>query len=323
MKNISLKASSLVVAVLATVLLIYSVPGTYEHPLATIVNKVNLIKSTSSPRIIFVGGSEVLVGVNSEMVYRRFGRTVVNMAVYGGFGISDMLHLVEPHVGKGDIVVIIPEYGVLNGDFNSDDVSNKWIFLLSPRYAFEKIYCSNGKLAFLAGDISDLLQCKIEGMWGELWMGKNPFIDGAAAYARRSNRFGDLMKNWEYVPAEKLAGRGYLLQPDPIKPVIIRTLNDFYSAAAKGNAAVYLSFSGFPAGEYERNRAVIESMADQLRKSLGFPVLGSPADTIFPYEYFSNTIYHLRFEGRDKRTAILIGAMEKAKIQPAGTKGVR
>ncbi len=323
MKNIVLKACSLVIAVLLTVILLFAAPGTYEHPLATIVNKVNLIRSTSPPRIIFVGGSEVLVGINSEMIHRRFGRAVVNMAVYGGFGISDMLHLIEPHVGKGDIIVIIPEYGVLKGDFDSDDFSNKWIFLQSPKYAFEKIYCLNGKLEFLVGDISDLLQCKIEGMWGELWKGKNPFIDGAAAYARRSNRFGDLMKNWEFVPAEKLAGRGRLLRPDPIKPVIIRTLNDFYFAAAKRDAAVYLSFSGFPVGEYELNRAVIESMADQLRKSLRFPVLGSPADTIFPYEYFSNTIYHLRFEGRDRRTAILAGSMEKVKIQPSGANGRR
>ena len=323
MKTVLLKAFSLIIAVPLTVILFIAAPGTYEHPLATIINKVSMIRSTTPPRIILVGGSEVLVGVNSEMIYRKFGRTVVNMAVYGGFGISDMLHLVGPRIGRGDIIVIIPEYSVFKRSFDSEDICYKWILLADPRYALEKIYLGQGRYPSLVADVSDLLQCKIEGMWGMLWKGRNPFTDGAAAYERRSNRFGDLMKNWEYVPAEKLGDRGQVFSHGPIDPAIIRTLNDFHAAAARKGASVYLAFSGFPEGEYRLNHDEIESMADQLRKSLGFPVLGAPSDTLFPYEMFSNTIYHLRFEGRDRRTAALVRNMEKANIKPPGRSDAR
>jgi hypothetical protein len=323
MKNVLLKASSLLLAVLLTVILFLFAPGTYEHPLATIINKVALVESTAPPRIIFIGGSSVLVGINSEMVSRHFCLPVVNMAVYGGYGISDMLHLLAPRIGRGDIVVIIPEYHVLKGSFDSEDVCDKWILLMSPAYAMKKIYFGHGNLQSLTGDISDLLQCKIEGMWGELWKARNPFTNSAAAYDRRSNRFGDLMKNWQFVPAEKLGARGQLFPPGPLNAIVFNTLNDFNNLAARRGASVYFNFCGFPAGEYQLNRAVIEDMADQLRHSLRFAVIGSPTDTLYPYEMFADTVYHLRFEGRDRRTATLIAVMEKAGIRPAGGAGAR
>lgn len=139
----------------------------------------------------------------------------------------------------------------------------------------------------------------------------------AVSYDKRSNRHGDLLQNWEYFPTEKLAGYGGILPSRKIRESLFRDLNDFAAYTLGRKAEVFMTFSSFPEPEYKRNMQTIEDMVRECHERLQLKILGTPEDFLFPYNYFSNSIYHLRFEGRDIRTATLIRRMEQAGITAA------
>ena len=79
----------------------------YEH------KKERLISSRGKPRLIILGGSGTFFGIDSELLEKQLGFTVVNAGVHAGLGLNATLNLFIQEIQSGDQVVIIPEYGML------------------------------------------------------------------------------------------------------------------------------------------------------------------------------------------------------------------
>ena len=75
--------------------------------------KHTLLRESPGPRIIFVGGSNLLFGLDSPTVYRDTGYHPVNMGVQGGLRLDYLLNEVEPHVRSGDVVLLALEHPLL------------------------------------------------------------------------------------------------------------------------------------------------------------------------------------------------------------------
>lgn len=317
MKMLLLKAAGLVAAVLLTLAVFFMIPGAYENPLATIINKLDHLKKTAPPRILLTGGSEVFIGVNSAMMHRETGMNLANMGLYVGFGVRDILHFIRPEVSAGDIIIMIPDYYTLEKKgVASDDFTHKWLLLLSPRYALVNVYTEQKRLMDLPGDISDLFMCKMEGMWKTLWKGKNMFFNGVAFFRESTNEFGDPVRGFKILPRDRLSGFGHEFPVKRVSPDLIRELKDFADYARSRGAKVYYSFPAYPDGEYLRNRAGIDAMTDECLGKTGITPLGTPSDFTFPYECFSDTIHHLRNECRDTRTKKLVEFLKNAGAVP-------
>src|SRR4026209_2444686 len=86
----------------------YSLSG-LEYQAVTI-DKHNLLDKQLSPRIIFVGGSNVAQGIDSNAVQQSLGLNPVNMGLDAGLGLDFMLNEVKDSVRTGDVIVIAPEY---------------------------------------------------------------------------------------------------------------------------------------------------------------------------------------------------------------------
>ena len=80
-----------------------------EYESAT-VDKHNLLSHQPSPRIIFVGGSNVGWGLDSNAFLERLGLNPVNMGLDADLGLDFMLNEVKESVRTGDVIVISPEY---------------------------------------------------------------------------------------------------------------------------------------------------------------------------------------------------------------------
>lgn len=315
MKKLIIKTTSLIAAVTLTVVIFFVIPGAYDNPLASFVNKMHRLKQTASPKIVLVGGSDVIIGINSPLINKELGYHVVNMGLYGAFGIRHMLHLIGPYIHAGDVVIILADHEALQYDLVTDDFSAKWIFLLSPCFGLKDIYLKQNKLQALPGDIADILLSKVAGMWKTLWSGGNIFEDGAASYSKRCNVHGDLMVNWTTLPKEQLQFYGDVLTNTKMTDRVFEILNGFNAMAAARGARVFLSYSSYPDGEFQRNREQILSREKQLHERLQFGILGTPQDFLFPYGYFTNSIFHLNADGRDIRTRKLIELLRKEGIQ--------
>ena len=73
--------------------------------------KCKLLEETESPRVIFVGGSNLAFGLDSQRIKDSLDINVVNYGLHAGIGLKFMLDDVATYVQEGDILVIAPEYG--------------------------------------------------------------------------------------------------------------------------------------------------------------------------------------------------------------------
>ncbi|WP_049557456.1 hypothetical protein [Limnoraphis robusta] len=69
-----------------------------------------------SKRILIVGGSGTHFGIDALQIEQQVGIPVVNMGLHAGLGLNTILASVASEIRPGDIVLLIPEYGLLADD---------------------------------------------------------------------------------------------------------------------------------------------------------------------------------------------------------------
>src|SRR5438132_3489886 len=88
-----------------------------QHYMAASIDKQNLLSCQLSPRIVFVGGSNVAFGVDSSEVRRRLGYHPVNMGLHIELGLNFMLKEAKSLLRAADVVVLSPEYELFGPDY--------------------------------------------------------------------------------------------------------------------------------------------------------------------------------------------------------------
>ena len=167
-------------------------------------------------RIIVVGGSGVYYGLDSQRIQLQTNRFVVNLGLYAGFGITSLLDALKPYVRQNDIIIIMPEYGILYD--RVDEHARKWIFALSPRESLPTLYPHSlrGAGDFLQ-DISGLLRDKFYTMpkaVKELVRNGTTLASskkGCLYYHRKCNENGDSLSILPSGSEESVKEKGTLL----------------------------------------------------------------------------------------------------------------
>src|SRR6266576_1729813 len=103
-----------------------------DNYLAAVLEKDRLIRTTPSPKIILVGGSNLAFGIDSRMMKDSLGVNVVNMGLYAKLGLRYMLAQVKPYIRRGDVVIIVPEYDQFYGNFSEGDNTLNTALLYAP-----------------------------------------------------------------------------------------------------------------------------------------------------------------------------------------------
>ena len=296
--------------VMVSVLLIWFLPGSYNHDLAPIINKTLRLEKTKPPRIILLGGSGLVVGIDSPALEKTFKIPVVNMGLWAGFGLKFLIEVVKPYIQPGDILVIIPEYGTLKTtsimDINEE--SRKWFFLVSPQGKL--IYRDNKKA--LLKDQFLLFQLKAQGFLRNLIQFRlsSFFNPGSPQYSGKFNENGDI-RNDPFVKRLPKDLEGFETRFNlSLEERVFTFLNDFYSYVESKGGKAYLIYSCLPQEEYQRNEDEIKKLEESFKNNLKIPVLGNPKDFLYPYTYFSNTINHLANTGKSERTQKIIRLLQ-------------
>jgi hypothetical protein len=264
------------------------------------IKKDQLLEKVESPRIIFIGGSGLCFGLNSQMVKDSLGMNPINTAVTAGLGLIYMLDVTERYVRRGDVVVVAPEYAYFFGSFaygNESllrtvmDVSRSdlrllriqhWVNLVRyiPRYSFSKLKLSEYYL-----------------------------IKGADVYGVDSfNKYGDVDYHWD-LPQREFEP----FKPDskPFKYSVIEKLSDFEKRIKAKGAVLFITFPGYQDISYENRKERIVKVEEALKKK-GFTLLGTPERYKMPGSFMFNTPYHLTKQGLDYRTQLLIDDLKSA-----------
>ncbi|MCU0471083.1 MAG: hypothetical protein MUF58_21080 [Arcicella sp.] len=279
--------------------------------LAAFTDKMHLLDTVPSPRIILMSGSSMAFGVDSDLLSKELEMPVVNAALHFNLGSKFMVEQLKATAKKGDIVLITLEYIATSEGQHDDQLmvadfypeAKKWIH-------FDSFYEEIG--AYIKHRLSD---CRL--LVGETLSGtrdKAVSIDDTTSVFFRNcfnPQNGDLL--------------GHLNNPKPTfaNPELsidvnfreqIKDLNDFAVFAQKNGIKVFFTFPSYAESGFEKNMSQVRILEQDCRKNLKIPILGSPENSAMDDIFFYDSVYHPNAQGRKIFTSRLIQLLEQEGI---------
>jgi hypothetical protein len=308
------KISLVLLIILIFIIAILLIPekSMYSTYLSAIIDKHQILKTKKSPKIVFVGGSNIAFGLDTSMIEKRVGLSAFNMGLNAGLGLRFMLDEVKPYIKSGDVIVVIPEYqqflgNTLNGESGGELLSVINVFPESIMYIkspMQYLSLSKALPEFIRSKSIMFLKEKIGGIQkSEIYFRKafNENGDVISHLGKKSADVGVDISKLELF--EKKSAFNY----DSIK-----ILNEYNNYITNIGAKVLLTFPCIPQIHYNQNKEYIESIHNCLKDNLKLQIIGTPMDYVFPVSDFFNTVYHLNTMGREIRTIKLANDLNKA-----------
>ncbi|VBB44609.1 conserved hypothetical protein [uncultured Paludibacter sp.] len=272
------------------------------------IDKHRRLDSLSSPKIIFVGGSNFAYGVDSKRVEDSLKLSVVNMGLHAGFGLKFMINEVKLSIRKGDIVVLSPEYHhffkgeMLNGekvliallfDVNRNDL--KYLtFSQTLNLIPQTIEYSISKLMSKQMDV----------------MGEGNGENYEKKFKRNSfNKYGDEVMHWNY-PNETIKTMATPTYLDKVFPETMKLILDFNKFVKGRGAKLIIIPPAFMHSSYNDYKKIIDKIDHRLKEQ-NTPFKIKPHNFVFPDTLFFNTIYHLNRKGVEQRTDSIISLLKE------------
>jgi hypothetical protein len=259
------------------------------------IDKEALLAETQKPRIIFVGGSNLSFGLDSQTIKDSLGLNPINTAIHASIGLIYMMNNVLPHIQNGDLIILAPEYehfkaGMAYGreellrtifDIESNSVTSlnprQWKNVLPyiPKYVRSKFRLSE----YNTGGLS------------------------RTEYERYSfNKFGDSYKHWGSGP---LRVKPFDRVAAEVESEVVKAIKCFDEDVRDRGGRVLLTYPCLQSSSLNNMSDFIKRVEEHY-KSIGVPVLGSPQRYQMPDSLIFNTPYHLVRHGALLRTKLLI-----------------
>lgn len=276
--------------------------------LASIIDKNRLLETTNSPRIIFVGASNIAFGIDSKKIEEALKMPVINMGVHGNLGLSFILNDVKKHVKQGDIIILATEYYLDAIDYptisyvtnlypEAKDFIDYDAFYYKEKLKFEFAKAQLARKRLFNILFGKFIKIKEAKTIAESDM--NQF--DTAVYSRtKFNSNGDAVGHLDKPPLKEIRGRIHIEAKD--YSASIDKMNEFSNYVKERGATVYYTYPCYPETEFKENRKAILNYDKQLRDKLKIPIISSPEEFLYPDKYFFDTVYHLTKEGREMRT---------------------
>lgn len=301
---------------------------------AALIDKHARLAEITSPKIVLVGGSNVALGIDSEVIENVMDRPVVNMGFGYILGLRYMLEEIKGNLASGDIVVIMPEYDFFcvttnlesNARVNGSSAllnltlvfpqASQWVFRTcasAPERVFDFIYdCRRlvvGKVEFYERVMRsryDKTFPKTEDLSG----GAMNMYDHRDAYNSHGDMTAHLLKKSPGLNGMEVIAYGTYTFNQEAADVV----KSFATLAVAENVQVVVAPPPLPQRVYSKYKVRAEDIFSRWKGIPNVTVLGSPAQFSFPENYFFDTAYHLTKFGRNLRSELL--AHELLQLKP-------
>jgi hypothetical protein len=257
--------------------------------------KDSLLVNTFLPRIILIGGSNVSMGINSNILKKELKLNPINTSIHASIGLNYMMDHTLKYVKSGDIIIISPEYHQFY-----DNVANGRDELL-------RIVANLNKKEFFDLRTSQLINiykyfpsfCLSKFKIQEYFYNRKELVlYGSDGY----NKYGDYSKHWDLKPSpapiDISIGHSY-------NRSIIHSIKEFERAIKLKGALLYITFPGYQSSSFEKHEREINYIYNNLKKEK-FNILGTPLKYKMPDDIMYGTTYHLSKKGLDLRTILLV-----------------
>lgn len=258
--------------------------------------------ATERGRIVIVGGSDALFGIDAAQIERALGVPTINYGTHAGLGASYILDRARRALHPGDTVVLTLAYGMWGPrEQQFSDVEFAYFTSYDKQYYLQlKPHAA----------VSALYSIPLQNYWGSLerlvryWRNKHlrlaPMYD--VAHLDENGDINVVMPgrlNYFLSPGVPM--------PDKLPDRTARALREFSSWAHENHIRLYYSWPNYSRPLSQVNAPVLPSPAlVQLFSQCGIEVLDSPSDNFYPPDWFFDTDKHLNSSGRRIRTQALI-----------------
>jgi len=283
--------------------------NSYFHSL---IDKHNLLKKSKSPKIIFIGGSNLSFNLDSKRVADAYGIDVINMGVIADFGLKYMTNEIKSFINDGDIVIVVPEYehffkmkspfitggtSLLSAVLDAYPEGKKYLTIEQWLYfsRFIPKYGLNKLRKFIQNNFNTTIFETDD---------KNTILNEENSVYRRDafNEYGDVTIH------RNLESKEIEFKPQGVYDIdknVILLLNDFYEFVVGRNANIYFLYPCYRETAYNYYISYIYRLKNELNQ-LNFKILSTPESCKFADNYFFDTDYHLTGEGINLWTTKLI-----------------
>ena len=270
--------------------------------------KKQLIRDTPSPKVVVIGGSNVAFGIDSKTLSDSLGMPVVNAGLHAGLGLRYILDANTPYLRKGDILVIMPEYGHF---FNTTAWGGSATLSLVPYFATsdELLSLNRYQLSTLArGFCHTTFQTFISGVKNAIRPSadsptyqylKSGFDARGDEVSHRVKQSGIDMTHHHSVPSFTALNEEYLSE----------FISDVREMRQRGIRVILLP----PAildSSLAADRPMIDSIAQRLQAA-GIPYQASLDTFAYTVKYLYDTNYHLNAEGTKVNTRNVLNVLGK------------
>ncbi len=303
MRPLLVKITALALACSLTMVWLALGPGAYDHELSILVNKRALLASTPSPKLVLIGGSGLLAGVDSGLVARELGVGVVNLGVYAGCGLDMLPEYIAPYVNEGDVVVLIPEYVQFGRALELNDAEcRKWMLRsLVPRVP--RALYNDAREAL--SDLAALAVSKVRGtLRANLFARMRMEDSGFFAYADNFDKYGDKLSG--FPPASPLTGQVQLSFNKETIEANRRVLAKLSQSLGQRKARLRVLPQAAAESWFMRERSAIDALFAALDPK---DVVGRPVDFVLDDSLFQDSVNHVGPTGRFIRTERLVQAL--------------
>ncbi len=299
----------LVILVNAGTLLLYRSRNLSGYA-ASIVEKQQMLESSSPPRIILVGGSNVAFGFNSATIQQRTGLSVINMGLYVQLGLPYLLAEIKPFVGPGDIVVLSPEYGDLLTPNPYEKYSYLQTLILFPRSI--QFYPSFITLMTIPECLpavhTQAIQTLIDDLIHKGCVYCEPEEDDYIRYG--FNSFGDYIDHLTKKPSFTRSEFEITITSfSPQTANMVKAMNAFAAFAETKGASVYLSYPSLMIPDYSKSERAFSLLHRYLSNNLQFKILDTPQSQVYESSDMYDSFYHLNAKGRELRTQKILDSL--------------
>lgn len=268
--------------------------------------KKNLLEETEGQRVVFVGGSNLALGMDSGLFMQLTGRRPVNMGLHAGLGRNLIMNqAIIDRLKQDDLVVLSLEYSAF-GQMPAGEPA--WQLLrVSPSAIFD----------MSLADLAALLETAFSYTGGQLRNATQNIMRMRFSQPEPKiytlvgiNEFGDLESHWNLgyrkgprsIQIPELEGRHY--------QAAIADILGFVQRVRNKDAEVVFAFPPIHIAQYENYAESIQHLNEIIQNVVNVPVILSAKQMAFPEELFFDTAYHLNYAGIRERVVLLGAALK-------------
>lgn len=261
---------------------------------ASLIDKMERLESINVPKVVLIGNSNLVFGIDSRLLEQEMNMPVVNMGLHGGLGNVFHEQMAKINVHEGDIYILCHTAYDDNDKINDPELA--WITIENHFRLWRLI---RGK------DIWDMIESFPVYLkkFITLYSSGKGNIDKGGAYSRSGfNEYGDcgVQRECEYTKKDPVVA-------GELSDAAIERINDLNAYLSARGATLLVA--GYPIGNGDVTDPPnkFQNISDELKLRLDCEVISNFADYMWDYSYFYDYNYtHLNTEGAKLRTKQLV-----------------